>query len=301
MHPCRHQGEAVVPAGTSTAEGKDAPPEQLDGGAKQQGKRASRRKQTGAAGKESSQPGAPGRGQGKLPGGIFSEHTLGCLADGLPSHPSDASQLPIMAAGDLPDNLPAEPLVFWPPAAQDALSDAGQPVQVRQIWASPHSRAAYDRRRPRQCACLLILSTARGAETLIFWPMGSLKDAICLDQTHKVVLVCRPQKRPHGSRTSSRLSWGRCLGMETPGMQPLVLPPRHLVPPSAQKGHLQSCLRRRLSEAKLRAAVVHCKDGHDITCKTTLETGSTQTRCKGFPEHDRLRAEELCEALIACT
>ena len=148
MHPCEHQGGIGVPAGAYTAEVEDAPPEQLDEGSKQQGRRPSRRKQAGAAGGEPSQPGASGRRHGNLPGGIFSEHTLAGLADGVPSHPSNASQLPIMADGDLPDNLPAEPLVFWPPAAQDALSDPGQTVQVRQKRRSPHSRATYRRRAP---------------------------------------------------------------------------------------------------------------------------------------------------------
>ena len=83
------------------------------------------------------------------------------------------------------------------------------------------------------------------------WPVGYSKAQPDFHRHKVLVLACRPQKHPHGLRISSRLSWGPCLGMATPGMQPLALPPRQLVPPSAQRGHLQSCLRKRSSEAKL--------------------------------------------------
>ena len=113
-------------------------PEQPEEGSRQQGKRASKRKQKKSAAGESSQPPAPGRRPGNLPGGIFSEHTLAGLADGIPSHPSTASQLPFNAAGDLPDDLPAEPLVFWPAANKEAPSDAGQMAQVRYVRPLQH-------------------------------------------------------------------------------------------------------------------------------------------------------------------
>lgn len=128
IHPFKPQADIGVAAGASTAVAEVVSPQQLDEGSKQQAKRSSRGKQKGAAGDGPSQPGNSGRRLGNLPGGIFSEHTLAGLADGIPSHPSTASQLPFVAAGDLPDDLPAEPLVCWPPAVQDAPAH----VQVRQ-------------------------------------------------------------------------------------------------------------------------------------------------------------------------
>ena len=129
IHSRKHQADIGSAAGTCGAVAEVDSVQQLDEASKQQAKRSSRGKQKGAAGDEPSQPGASGRRLGNLPGGIFSEHTLAGLADGVPSHPSTASQLPFVAAGDLPDDLPAEPLVCWPPAVQDALGHA----QVRQL------------------------------------------------------------------------------------------------------------------------------------------------------------------------
>ena len=140
MHPYRHQAGALPPAGAQATTVDGVSPEQPEEGSRQQDKRASKRKQKKSAAEESSQPPAPGRRMGNLPGGIFSEHTLAGLADGVPSHPSTASQLPFNAAGDLPDNLPAEPLMFWPPSNQDAPSDAEQPAQVRLITPLQHCR-----------------------------------------------------------------------------------------------------------------------------------------------------------------
>ncbi len=142
MHPCRHQAGELAPAGAQTAMVDVVSQEQPEEGSRQQGKRAGKRKQSKAAAEESSQPPAPGRRPGNLPGGIFSEHTLAGLADGVPSHPSTASQLPFNAAGDLPDNLPAEPLMFWPPAVQDAPSQLAQQAQVRPDVASTHAPAS---------------------------------------------------------------------------------------------------------------------------------------------------------------
>lgn len=107
--------------------------------AKQQaGKRLGKRKRQ-AAGAEEEGTQADGAAHKKrqpepLPGSIFSEATLPGLSEGLPAHPSSATQLPGMAAmgdlGDLPDDLPAEPLVFWPPSAAEAAPDPGHIVQV---------------------------------------------------------------------------------------------------------------------------------------------------------------------------
>ena len=66
----------------------------------------------------------------KLAGAIFSEHTLPGLPEGLPGHTSAASQLPGMAAEDLPDDLPAEPVVFWLPDACTTPTDPAHALQV---------------------------------------------------------------------------------------------------------------------------------------------------------------------------
>ena len=72
--------------------------------------------------------GARRKQQAKLSGAIFSEHTLPGLPDGLPGHPSAALQLP---AEDLPDDLPAEPVVFWLPDACTTPTDPAHALQVR--------------------------------------------------------------------------------------------------------------------------------------------------------------------------
>ena len=133
MQPCVHKLDSGVSAGVGSAMLEDGSVQQLDKGRKKQpGKRSSKRMQKSGA-EEPSQPGSSGRRQGKLPGGIFSEHTLGSLADAVAS---TVSQLPAMAAGDLPDDLPAEPVVFWPPASQDAHSDPGQVRFTRADWTA---------------------------------------------------------------------------------------------------------------------------------------------------------------------
>ncbi len=68
--------------------------------------------------------------------------------------------------------------------------------------------------------------------------------------------VCRPQKQPHSWRTFRRLSWGPCLAMAIPGMQPQALALLQLALPSALRGRLQSSLRERSSEVKLSIAAV---------------------------------------------
>lgn len=72
---------------------------------------------------------------GQAARGIFSEQTLAGLADGIPAHPSTATQLPAMARADLtddlPDDLPAEPLVFWSSTMLANLPE--QTPQVRSV------------------------------------------------------------------------------------------------------------------------------------------------------------------------
>ena len=74
--------------------------------------------------------GASRRQPAKLAGAIFSEHTLPGLPEGLPGHTSAALQLPGMAAEDLPDGLPAEPVVFWLPDACTTPTDPAHALQV---------------------------------------------------------------------------------------------------------------------------------------------------------------------------
>ena len=74
--------------------------------------------------------GASRKQSAKLAGAIFSEHTLPGLPEGLPGHTSAALQLPGMAAEDLPDDLPAEPVVFWLPDACTTPTDPAHALQV---------------------------------------------------------------------------------------------------------------------------------------------------------------------------
>ena len=74
--------------------------------------------------------GASRKQQAKLSGAIFSEHTLPGLPEGLPGQPTATLQLPATAAEDLPDDLPAEPVVFWLPDARTTPTDPAHVLQV---------------------------------------------------------------------------------------------------------------------------------------------------------------------------